>query len=1021
MRSRYTLALLAIQSLMGLGHVSSACYGEDLAYHVTDPRLQVRLIDSSEDESFLSPRTDTEGRLFVGAREALYVYEPDGEGGFAERVELYRFPEHTWIYDIAIRGDDLYITTATTVYLIPEGRVKRTDISVEPFLWGLPSGSHPNPTWGVHNGIHGLDWGPEGDLYISFGDLVWYYSDFSRPDHWGHWYFYLSDGTEIPYNGVGGVIRLRPDGTNFQVVATGLRNPCGLAFDSQWNLFTHDNDHEGQSHLYVPSRLLHVNPGCDFCWPRGWMVSKSPDRYDLLQTMYGGMGRSVPVGQSYYDEPLFPEGYRDSILLARWAHRTVVVYRKRPFGATFLAEQEVLLQCRGNARPVGVVAGTDGRIYAMVCYMNHNEASPIYRSDLVVIEPAEPAGTAPEPVNLLTLDSEDLYGLLESDSWIRRQSAHVEILRRPEVANEATARLSLKSAPAHAQRHLMHLSASDCSSESDSVLSFYAEHESDAFRLQSIRALARQEDPAFSPIFVKGLSDESLPVRLAAIEGLARLGEVPDELLAGPACSDDTYLRQAAVRVMEEHLSLDQLAELAVSPNVKLRMAAVMAIGRQLTVPRIHFVPPSEFELADPYSPQVYLDHELIDLKEKHDIGNYNVSELWHGIPHTETQERQFQLLSERMNDDFESIRLQSAFYLTLLRDERSEPAIQQVRESATTGRLAEAADQPIDKIWMVGPFDDGSEGLNREHPPEVEAVRLDANYAQEGGSLEWQQVASETGDYTETLEFEAASASYYALFEIQSANRQRLWLNLRSAGQGAVWHNGLNIWEQNQPSEGVSEDRLDLMLQPGTNTFMIRIHAQQSPAQFSVTVRALEKLIISLPQPSEDSLADRIADAIASGGETIGEEFLDVDWAAEASGGDVEHGRALFTSIGCVKCHAVSNDIPVAGAPSLADSNLRFTAEYIAESVLLPSAKVSEFFHSTTILKMNGQVVSGLVLNETPEFVELLQPDAERIKIPFNEIDERHGSELSAMPQGLVKTPEELVDLLAYLLSEES
>ena len=317
--SRGMIGVLTLSNCLLAVFAGPSVRGDDLAsYEVPDSALELAMVDQSEKESFLSVRVDTGGRLFVGSREAVFVYDPDGKGGYKPPVELYRFPSHSWIYDIAVRGNDLYVQTTTTTYLLPQARIKREGISVKPLLWGLPSGSVDEPSWGVHQGMHGLAWGPEGDLYISFGDMLWSYGDFKRPDHWGHWYFYTADGAKFTYNGQGGILRIRPDGSQTQIVATGLRNPCGLAFDNQWNLFSHDNDHESMPAEYIPGRLLHVTEGADFAWPRGWMVAKMPDRKDLLQTMYGGMGRTVPVAQSYYDEPLFPEKYRDNILLARW-------------------------------------------------------------------------------------------------------------------------------------------------------------------------------------------------------------------------------------------------------------------------------------------------------------------------------------------------------------------------------------------------------------------------------------------------------------------------------------------------------------------------------------------------------------------------------------------------------------------------------------------------------------------------------------------------------------------------------
>ncbi|HAL14987.1 MAG TPA: hypothetical protein DCP67_14340, partial [Planctomycetaceae bacterium] len=154
---------------------------------------------------------------------------------------------------------------------------------------------------------------------------------------------------------------------------------------NKWNLFTHDNDHEGLPTEFVPSRLLHVVPGADFGWPRGWMPTMTPDRKDLLVTMNQKMGRGVPVGQSYYDETYLPKQYRNSILLARWGTRALSSYPIEVSGATFKAEEQILLQGLNQTRPVGVTVGRGGRIFVTLAEMAHNEGSPVYQSDLVMI------------------------------------------------------------------------------------------------------------------------------------------------------------------------------------------------------------------------------------------------------------------------------------------------------------------------------------------------------------------------------------------------------------------------------------------------------------------------------------------------------------------------------------------------------------------------------------------------------------------------------------------------------------
>ncbi len=293
--------LAALVLAIGCSHGRAA---DTLDYAVVDPDLKLERLDTSPKESFLSMRADSAGRLFVGGREALFVYEPAGAGRFTPRRELLRFPADSWVYDIEIRGHDLYVLTLSALYVIPDGVVKREGLEAKRLLWGVPR-------YHDHQCFHALAWGPQGDLYISMGDTLVHYGDFDRADHWGHWTFFTPKSPAgIPYTGQGAVLRMHPDGSGLQVVASGFRNPCGLVFDRDWNLFSNDNDHESLPHAYVPGRLIHVSPHSDFGWPRGWMPHITPDRSDLLETMFNGMGRAVPVGEAYLDSPDLPARLR---------------------------------------------------------------------------------------------------------------------------------------------------------------------------------------------------------------------------------------------------------------------------------------------------------------------------------------------------------------------------------------------------------------------------------------------------------------------------------------------------------------------------------------------------------------------------------------------------------------------------------------------------------------------------------------------------------------------------------------
>ena len=388
-----------------------------------DRKLKVVLLDRSEADVYMAVKVDTEGQVFVGGREAVFVFEPE-KTGYRPKRELLRFPDDSIIIGLEFRGNDLYILTSNALYRVPDGRTRRAGLRPERLLWGLPLD--------LHVSFHCLAWGPQGDLYLDHGDPLLQFGDWSRPDHWGHWTLFAGpQGTPVPYTGQGAVLRIRPDGSNPRVIAGGLRGPVGLTFDARWNLFTNDNDHESRADQYAPARLLHVTPHIDFAWPRGWMASKSPDRADLVEPMSAKLGRGVPCDLAWYDEPTLADQIGGRLLMCRWDRNSVTSYKLSPRGASFAAEESTVLSGANNARPVGIAVGRDGRLFVTALYMSGNMASPYCVSDLVMLTRADDSAEMPfTPYDLARLAEDQLWLELSTTSWERRSRAHQEIVRR---------------------------------------------------------------------------------------------------------------------------------------------------------------------------------------------------------------------------------------------------------------------------------------------------------------------------------------------------------------------------------------------------------------------------------------------------------------------------------------------------------------------------------------------------------------------------------------------------------------
>jgi putative heme-binding domain-containing protein len=978
--------------------------------HPIDPAHELTVVDSSPDESFLSMRADTAGRLFAGGREALFVYEPDGHGGFETRKLLFRFPADTWITDILVRGDDLYVMTNAALYLVPDGRIARANLVPKRLLWGTPVDLHV--TW------HGLAWGPEGDLYFSSGDPLLNYGDFAnRPDHWGHWTVYGPDGAKYPYTGVGGFFRCRPDGTRFRSVAGGTRGAVGIAFDRRWQLFSNDNDHESIADRYSPARLLHVTAGANFFWPRGWIADMSPERSDLLDVVNGGMGREAPVGQAYFDEPGLGDGYRDSLLVARWGQRKVDGYKLAKRGATFSGREIPLIACDDIVRPVGVAVGGGGRVFAALSYMAANEWSPKYPSEIVMISSrAASSAAAFEPYDATRVSPERLWNELSASSTWRRQQAHAEILRRGEpLLSEAIARIAKTGPNDVAMLHLPWIAAASGKSAARDPVVGLTRHADVDVRLQAVRALCEFDQLGARETAIElALDDKDAHVQHAGVATLLRgSGSLPKPFYTGPARSEDPLLRQTSAFVLANRANSSELSRLLKSTDARDRLVGVLAAGFRLTIPPVDQPLPDElplkYESTNALFTINYADAS-VDLKKLGRTGSFTTADLWKLKRNDPTSRELFAALLAMLDDPDDRVQYQAGYFLWLLNDEQANDKVVASRRKRTLERLESRPGMQVAEVWMFGPLGDSGSDLQTVHAPEKGPIDL-AEQVQSGKrTLTWRTAGSANGINLDGTAAKDGESSYL-YFRVQTLEPQPALLRIAGANQVRCWNNG-------QP---IARAPFLISLEPGSNDVLLRLVHESQGADVHIELRSRESLAVRLPEKlAASNLADRLRSAQLSADARVPEEFLTVDWRAALAGGDAERGRRLFgaAGLGCAKCHAILPNQRGGGGPSLADAARRFTLTHVVESVLLPSKQVADVFGTTTLALDDGKTVSGLAVHEDENKLVLLLPSAARQEVAKSTIEARKLQPVSPMPTGLVKTPAELGDLLAYLMS---
>ena len=146
--------------------------------------------------------------------------------------------------------------------------------------------------------------------------------------------------------------------------------------------------------------------------------------------------------------------------------------------------------------------------------------------------------------------------------------------------------------------------------------------------------------------------------------------------------------------------------------------------------------------------------------------------------------------------------------------------------------------------------------------------------------------------------------------------------------------------------------------------------------------------------------------------------EFLEKNPAGAK--GDVARGREIFAKTNCVKCHRFLKEGDGVG-PDLTSVRRRFQKKEIIEAILVPSQVISDQYQAVTVSTTDGQVYTGMPLpNPGSKNLLLLLPDATRLEIAPDKIDEKVKAKISVMPEGLFKdlSLDQIADLFAFLES---
>lgn len=417
-------------------------------------------------------------------------------------------------------GDKLYVlhtmfsdSVATGMALVVFEDADHDGVADGP---GKPLVQHmSNPDYlksrGTDHATNGIRMGIDGWIYIAVGDFGFHEAT-------------GTDGTKLTVLG-GGIVRVRPDGSDMEVYTHGTRNLYDVAIDPYMNIFTRDNTNDGGGWNI---RFSHQIQSGEYGYP---VLFKhfTEEIIPALVDLGGGSG----TGALFMDDPRWPDKYNHVPMMADWGRSELYIHRLTAAGPSYTQQQEDFIRL---PQITDLDVDGSGRLYLSAWdgagYSGDSSKGFIVR--------VVPKGWTYQPFpDLEDASVEELQAQLKSESAVARLQAEQELLSRDakEAADAGWAIASDSSLPGYTRVAGMYTYAQAAGGDAISHLVELTQDPS--MKEYALRALAdRKPFLAKVPLepFLNALKDPSPRVQVAGIIGLGRLGrkEAAEALLQVP-------------------------------------------------------------------------------------------------------------------------------------------------------------------------------------------------------------------------------------------------------------------------------------------------------------------------------------------------------------------------------------------------------------------------------------------------------------------------------------------------------
>lgn len=896
--------------------------------------------------------------------------------------------------------------------------------------------------------LHGLAWGMDGKLYFSVGDRG-YNLDTQEGKH-----FQSPDS--------GAVFRCNPDGSDFELYYTGLRNPQELAFDKYGNLFTVDNNAD----IGDKSRVVYILEGGESGWHSGhqllttfkndidtgsiknvgtlWLNERWWDRYNP-----GDINRPAfilppvahltagPSGLCYNPGESMPVRYQDHFFICDYkgsaGSSLIHSFATEPWGAGFkMVDAHPFYK---SITCTDADFGYDGKLYVSDYGGGWTYST---RGGIIALS---------YPKNIQTPSVSETEKLFKSGFDQRCEEELSELLKHPDLRVRQRAQFSLAkrgkkganvlltavSQKEHQLARLHGIWGLGQLKEGDKILPFLKDKD-DEVRAQAVNTIGETGHPKAATILVGLLKDESPRVRSFAAIALNRLAKDvakdPDWLpvakdavvnMLEDNASKDGWLAHAGVMGLVGQRSADNLVSLFDHQSPHVRKAVVLALRRFQDDRISHFLKDSDLSIVSEAARAIndlQIDTvmtALADLVAREDV-------------HKLTQSIQHRVLNAnlRAGQTANAINL-----ITMASNSNVMPTLRQI-----------ALEMLWD--WNSPPRNDTTTGKYRPLPVrnlQGEQIKEPLLALMENSTGNIQALATRlAGLYGLPI-----SQSFLTKIVLNSKESSDLRISAIEQLASDPLSNSKSILERlvKDPDTSIRIAAAKILVESGEEKALPTILNALSDKNLEtqrlgyaylgdlkhpkVEGRLLEDLNLlqagKLPIPlhlelleaAQSSSSEKVAKQLAVYRNAIASTMTG-PWKFSLEGGNPNAGRDIFNNQGtCLKCHSVRGFGGVAG-PSLSDVAQRLSPEKLLESIVAPNAEVVPGYGLGSFTLKDGSAISGTVLKEENGKIQVRLSDNTTKTIYTHEIDSRTPTISSMPPLALILTKPQLRDLMAYL-----